>query len=420
MGKLPGRRRSSLYSVLAAWAIAAVALIYTSAISPVAAQSTPHVYRIATGDKLAVTVFGQPDLSTEGTVDQGGNLRLPIVGDVAAVSLTAAELETSIGHLLEKGYVRRPVVSVKVAEFRPIYVLGMVRVPGLYAYQQGQSVLAAIARAGGFGAAEQTGSVGDVLMAEERVRLLEISYATFLAKRSRLLAQINGQDLINFPDLSGLPVDRARIDQIRDGERRAFMAERQAEQQETEALQKQVPRLQAEIASLKEQSELEIRQRELHKQLIADYEHLSKSGLARRQPYIEVKREEARIEGNIERLKWAMLKAEQAIGDVQFRITELHNLYQRRAMTELRETDRSLLELTVTLPSAQRIRVALTRNAGWMSGQQALQMAITVVRATGVTTVKYDEAVTFVMQPGDVVHVTVLAADQASVSKAAD
>jgi polysaccharide export outer membrane protein len=410
-------RRTRRMPMLLGCAMAVVAL----AILPAAAQPTPaQPYRIAAGDKVVIAVFGQPDLSGEVTIDQGGSLRLPIVGDIAAADLTVAELERTISQSLEKGYVRRPVVSVRISEFRPIYVLGMVRTPGLYPYQQGQSVLAAIARAGGFGNPEQVGGVGDVLLADERVRLLEISHATFLARRARLLAQLNGQDRIDFPDLSAQQLDRARIDQVRDSEQRAFVAERQAERQETEALQKQIPRLEAEVASLKEQTDLEVKQRELHRQLIADYENLSKSGLARRQPYIEVKREEARIEGNIERLKWAMLKAEQAMGDLHFRITELHNLYQRRAMTELRETDRSLLELAVTLPSARRIRAALARQAGWMSGRDAMQVGITVVRSSGTTTVKYEAAVSFAMLPGDVVHVGLATEDDAVASKAAD
>src|SRR6266851_5144959 len=116
---------------------------------PVGAQThDPGHYRIETGDKIAVAVFGQPDLSGEATVDQNGNVRLPVIGDVRAASLTAGELETSIGRSLEQGYVRRPMVTVKIAEFRPIYMLGMVRTPGLYAYREGEPVLAAIARAG--------------------------------------------------------------------------------------------------------------------------------------------------------------------------------------------------------------------------------------------------------------------------------
>ena len=113
-------------------------------ILPQRSRTAPQAYRIGVGDKIGVVVIGQPDLSGEATVDQSGNLRLPVVGDIHAANLTPSELEKSIGQSLEQGYVRRPKVSVKITEFRPIYVLGMVRTPGLYPFQQGQSVLAAI------------------------------------------------------------------------------------------------------------------------------------------------------------------------------------------------------------------------------------------------------------------------------------
>jgi polysaccharide export outer membrane protein len=403
-----GKHSLARLGLLASWGRRLLTLIMLNAwaTGPAAAQTpTPQQYRISAGDKIGVTVFGQSDLSGEATVDQNGNLRLPVIGDLPAANLTPSELEKSIGRLLEQGYVRRPVVSVKIAEFRPIYVLGMVRTPGNYPYREGESVLAAIARAGGIGAAEQNGMSADLFQTEERVRLLEISRAALLTKRARLVGQQNGDDRIDFPDLSKLAIDPARLTQIRDGEQRAFMAERQAEQQEIEALEKQFPRLQAEIASLKQQEGLELRQRELNQQLIADYEQLAKSGLARKPTYIEVKREEARIEGNIERIRAETLRSELSIGDLRFRIAELHNNYQRRVMTELRETDRSLLELTVTLPSAQRARAARARQIGWMSAEQGQQPPLVVIRGKGTATVRYDATIDFVLQPGDIVQV---------------
>jgi polysaccharide export outer membrane protein len=385
--------------VLCAWAT-----------GPAGAQTTgpqtgPQHYRIVAGDKIAVAVYGQPELSGEAIVDQNGNLRLPVIGDVPAANLTPSELEKSIGRSLEQGYVRRPVVSAKIAEFRPIYVLGMVRTPGLYPYRDGESVLAAIARAGGLGAPDQLGTGSDLFQTDERVHLLEINRAALLIKRSRLLAQQNSDDRIGFPDLSGLPVDQVRLAQIRDSEQAAFIAERKAEQQETEALETQFPRLRAEIAALKEQENLELKQRELNQQLIEDYERLAKSGLARKPTYIEIKREEARIEGNIARLKSEALKAELALGELQFKIAELHNNYKRRAMTELRETDRSLLELTVTLPSAQRARIARARQIGWLTTGHGQPPPMVVIRTKGSVTTRYDATIDFPLQPGDIVQV---------------
>ena len=45
---------------------------------------------------------------------------------------------------------RKPSVSVEVATYRPIYVLGEVNKPGQYPYQPGMTVVSAAAVAGGF------------------------------------------------------------------------------------------------------------------------------------------------------------------------------------------------------------------------------------------------------------------------------
>jgi polysaccharide export outer membrane protein len=386
-----------LTTILQVWPIGAV-----SAQSP-----APQAYRLGVGDKLAITVYGQPDLSGDSTVDQSGNIRLPMIGDISAINLTLGELEGSISRAFAQGFVRDPMVSIRVAEFSPIYVLGMVRIPGLYPYREGLSVLGAIARAGGIGTSEsqQSGLLSNLLQAEERVRLLEISRVALVTRRARLTALQNGQDRIDFPDLSGVVVDPARIAQIRDGEQVAFKAEREALQQETEALQNQIPRLEAEIASLSHQLELEQQQRNLHHELVADYDQLNKTGLARKSTYIEVRREEARIEEAIGRLQSDSLKAELSIGDVHFKITELRNTYQRRVTAELRDTDRSLLDLTVTLPAAQHARAVLARQIGLMSAAQVQQPAIIVIRAKGTSNVKYAAAADFLLQPGDVVQI---------------
>ena len=400
-----GRRRLLAAGVRA---LAMAVILHAWSIDPATAQSpAPQTHRITAGDKLGVTVFGQPDASGEATVDQYGNIRLPMIGDIPAANLTLNELQQSIAQALAKGYIRNPTVSIKVAEFNPIYVLGMVRTPGLYPYREGLSVLGALARAGGIGLSEsqQTGMLGTLLQAEERVRLLDLSRVALLAKRARLLALQSGDDRIDFPNVSGIIVDATRIAQIRDGEELAFAAERQAARQETEALQKQLPRLEAEIASLKSQAQLELKQRGLNNELVADYEQLAKSGLARKSTYIEVRREEARIEGNVARLQSESLKAELSIGDLQFRMTELRNVYQRRVTTELRETERALLDLTVTLPAAQRMRTAYARQVGLLTSEQAQQPVITVIRAKSTSNVKYDTAADFLLQPGDVVQV---------------
>jgi len=361
---------------------------------PAAAQpATTSEYRIAAGDKIGITVFGQPDLSDEPTVDQNGNIRLSLIGDIQAAKRSLAELERSIEEALAKGYVKRPKVTAKITAYRPIHVLGMVRTPGLYPYEHGQSVFAAVMRAGGMGTAEHSGQGGggDFFQADDRVRLLEISHASLLAKKARLVAQANRVTRIEFADTSASPVDQALLADMRESEERAFAAERRAEENEVEALRQQLPRLEAEIASLRRQSDLELRQRD------------PSYNVGRLTS--EVRREETRVDLNSTRLKSDALKAELAVGELQFKIAELRNSYQRRALADLRETERELLEMSVNLPSARRARAARAGQMGWLTAEHDQMPEIAVIRSTSTTTVKYEDSIRFLLLPGDVVQV---------------
>jgi polysaccharide export outer membrane protein len=247
------------------------------------------------------------------------------------------------------------------------------------------------ARAGGMGAAEHSGQGGDFFQADDRVRLLEISQASLLAKKARLLAQANRAARIELADTSASPVDQALLADMRESEERAFAAERRAEEQEVEALRQQVPRLEAEIASLRRQSDLELRQRD------------PSYNVGRLTS--EIRREETRVDLNSTRLKSDALKAELAVGELQFKIAELRNGYQRRAFADLRETERELLEMSVNLPSARRARAARAGQMGWLTAEHDQMPEITVFRSTSTTTVKYEDSIRFLLLPGDVVQV---------------
>jgi polysaccharide export outer membrane protein len=378
------------HSTTVIWCLLAMSVELVHA--PVAAQSmTATEHRIAVGDKIGIAVFGQQDLSDEPTVDQHGNIRLSFVGDIRAAALSLTELERSIEDALAKGYVKRPKVSAKITAYRPIHVLGMVRTPGLYPYEQGQSAFAAVMRAGGMGTSDQPGQGGDFFQADDRVRLLEIKQASLLAKKARLLAQASRVRRIDFPDTSDSPVDRSRLAEIRESEERVFAAERTAEEQEVEALRQQVPRLEAEIASLKRQADLELRQRD------------PSYNVGRLTS--EVRREETRVDLNSTRLKSEALKGELAVGDLHFKIAELRNSYQRRAFADLRDTERELWEMSILLPSARRARASRAGQMGWVTAEYDQLPEIAVIRSTGTTTVKYEDAIRFLLLPGDVVQV---------------
>lgn len=107
-------------------------------------------YRLSTGDKLRIIVFGQDNLSNLYAVDGGGRIAFPLVGAVPADGLTTQELERAIETRLRQGYLREPRVSVEVEAYRPFFILGEVTNSGQFAFVNGMTVQTAVAIAGGF------------------------------------------------------------------------------------------------------------------------------------------------------------------------------------------------------------------------------------------------------------------------------
>ena len=107
-------------------------------------------YRLGSGDKLRVIVFGEDDLSGEFDVTGSGKVSLPLIGQVQAAGLTLDEFEAEVTRSLKQGYLTNPKVSVEVLNYRPFYIIGEVDKPGQYPYTNGMNVLNAVAVAGGF------------------------------------------------------------------------------------------------------------------------------------------------------------------------------------------------------------------------------------------------------------------------------
>ena len=117
---------------------------------PGTAAYTPTVYRLAAGDKLSITVFGEESLSREYSITPQGDLAFPLLGDVPVADKTVGELQEVLRGKLAEGYVNDPRVTVEVLNYRPFYVLGEVSKAGEFPFSDGLTVVQAVARAGGF------------------------------------------------------------------------------------------------------------------------------------------------------------------------------------------------------------------------------------------------------------------------------
>ena len=107
-------------------------------------------YRMSTGDKVRIQVYGEEDLNLETTVSDNGEISYPFLGPLKVAGLTPQELAQLIAGKLEGDYLVNPKVSVDIIEYRLFYVNGEVQSPGGYPFQPGITVRKAISLAGGF------------------------------------------------------------------------------------------------------------------------------------------------------------------------------------------------------------------------------------------------------------------------------
>jgi len=111
---------------------------------------TDSSYRLGTGDRIQIRVFGEPDLSVETRIGDDGIIVYPFLGELNLIGMTARELESRLVNGLKPGYLVNPTVTVSLLEYRNFFIFGAVNSPGGYPFQPGLSVRQAVALAGGF------------------------------------------------------------------------------------------------------------------------------------------------------------------------------------------------------------------------------------------------------------------------------
>jgi protein involved in polysaccharide export with SLBB domain len=122
----------------------------------VAALSAPTGYILSANDQVAVEVFGEEDLRTNGRLNGEGNLSVPLLGSIHLAGLTLSQAATRLTDLYAHDYLVNPKVNVMLIGYakRRFTMLGQINRPGSYEMPEGSpegvDLLEAIAMAGGY------------------------------------------------------------------------------------------------------------------------------------------------------------------------------------------------------------------------------------------------------------------------------
>ena len=118
-----------------------------------AQRATPGAaYLVGPNDVLGVKVLGEPELSTQYTVDADGTITFPFLQRVPVAGKTVAEIEYALRKGLDPDWIKNAQVSVVITSYRSraIYVIGEVRNPAKYTIEGQTTLLEVIAQAGSF------------------------------------------------------------------------------------------------------------------------------------------------------------------------------------------------------------------------------------------------------------------------------
>lgn len=117
-------------------------------------------YQVGPGDILDIAVIGNDEASRVPTVQTNGAVTLPLLGEVQVAGLTVAEIQRKVTNLLEKDYLVKPQVEVKVREYHSqfVSVVGEVNNPGRKPLRGRTRLFDALSESGGF----KTSASGEV------------------------------------------------------------------------------------------------------------------------------------------------------------------------------------------------------------------------------------------------------------------
>ncbi|KQT50678.1 hypothetical protein ASG43_05165 [Aureimonas sp. Leaf454] len=395
----------------AAWfaALSVVCLLASAgpilADQPAAQAADLERFRLAPGDRVAITVFDQAEISGSYLVEPMGTITLPLIGPVDVRSFTPENLQADLVRRFGNGYLQNPVISVRLLELRPLTVVGSVRAPGRYAYMDGMTVETAMALAGGSARLtnESVARRADFLQTDERLKSLKIGYFGQLARKARIEAQLAGTGTIETPDVGKLDAGTMRL--LIEGEQEILTFQATSQARQLELLQEQSRQVAGDVAAFEEQATLEKEQIAYLDEQIKDFKSLLVNGLTKKSSVIDLQREKSKSRSDLSRILGDLARSKSTQAEVKLKLAELDTTYRSRLMTDLQETKLKLADAEGGLPLVLEARQIKLDQMPFATQTPTGPLAIRISRYRGGRMDVIEAERTTTLWPGDVLQI---------------
>jgi polysaccharide biosynthesis/export protein len=229
-------------------------------------------YRLEPGDVIEFAVVGSADITIKTPINLDGEITLPLIGSVKAAGLVVRDLRDTVQRRMAQKVLRQRAedgrefqvvidpeeITVRVAEYRPVYVNGDVSKPGEQSFRSGLTVRQAVSLAGGYDVARFRINNPFLQAAdlESEYRVLFAESVRQQARIARLEAELDPNGKPRFGSSPG-PIAPALAKEIQDLEGDQFRTRLADRTKEKEFLKLVIAQADAQLKVLLEQQSRE-------------------------------------------------------------------------------------------------------------------------------------------------------------------
>jgi len=402
-----------------------------AALWPFGAPVSADEYRLAANTKVVVAIVQWNPSKGEyqrwdalgGTyqVSREGTIGLPVIGLLRVSDSTTAEAATEISTTLQQkmGLLAPPSVTVEVAEYPPIYVVGAVTTPGAYPFRPGLTVLQALAIAGGRYRPATNGPRSDTIGIAGELATLHGDKLRLLGRVARLQAELAGDAEIPFPPELTTDPDNRLAAEVVTLETTLFGAR-------TNETKRQLTTL-ADLRGMyaTELQMLDVKSKDSGKEIaqteeeVAGLTKLVEQGIATVSRWSELRRVLVQMRGAHSDDDIATMRVRQSLSESTRQEFGMRDQRQTEVATQLRDSEGDLARIRTREETLNQLLLADNGGLG-EAPDGSSQMRFAVVRQNQSASAELSASESTPLLPGDVLKVEVaLGAPAAGVGKSA-
>ncbi|MBB3465107.1 polysaccharide biosynthesis/export family protein [Rhizobium sp. BK377] len=288
------------------------------------------------------------------SVDDAGNLSIPIAGQIKASGQTTEQLSNDISDALaEKADLPgRPFIAVEIDEHAPIFINGSIERPGRYPFEANMTVIKAVSIAGGYMRARDDNSYYERnrVQAAGDYRTALLNRRDLLMRAARLRAEIAGQSDFDIPsEIAGAPdIDKLKAEELNLMRLRAVESNSQIEAADdlNRLYTQEIQSLEAKIISQKRQ--IDLAQQELN-----NVNSLVSKGLTSNTRQYSVDRGLAEAQSELLDLEIALTKSRQGLNESEREKATIINKRNAENQQELNTINLAINKAGIDMQVAQ-------------------------------------------------------------------